>query len=303
MISRHLTYYAGHPVRDFDPDKGIEKPNYIYRISISWDDSDWEEKFKQLTNDPLAEQMHGFVAGAWMGEYYDKTSGIAVDNLVNAADKLPNLHALFIGDITYEENEISWISQSNLGALFAAYPALTHFGVRGGNGLRLGRIEHTNLTRLVIETGGLNREVVQDILQSDLPNLQHLELWIGTEEYGRTVEVEHFAPLLTENLFPNLRYLGLRNAQIADEIATTIVNSPLLDQIETLDLSLGVLTDVGGRALQNSERVRGLKKLDLHRHYLSDKLMDGLRELPISVDVSEAQGDDEDEWRFVAVGE
>ncbi len=303
MISKHLTEFADHPVHNFDTEKGIEDPNVIYRISVGWDDTDWEKRFIQLIDDPLVGQLHGFVAGAWMGEKYDRTSAFVVEHLVNVAARWPNLHALFIGDMTYEENEISWINQSNLGALFTAYPALTHFGARGGNGLRFGRIDHPNLTHLIVETGGLNYEVVQDILQSNLPNLTHLELWIGTEEYGRSVEIDNFAPLLTENIFPNLRYLGLRNAQIADEIATTLVNAPLLDQIETLDLSLGTLTDAGGRAILNSERVRGLKKLDLHRHYLSQDMMTALRGMPIAVDVSDRQDDNDGDWRFVAVGE
>ena len=303
MIHSHKTQFAGYPIEPFDPSVGITKPDHIYRITAEWEGPNWSDLMAQYLENPEAANSRGLIVGAWMGDQYDRDSNVAVEALVNATAKLPKLHALFIGDIVGEENEISWIEQSNLGGLFATYPQLTHFGARGGNGLRFGRFDAPNLTTLIVETGGMNAKTATDILRSSMPNLEHLELWIGTEDYGRSVEIEMLAPLLSGNLFPNLRYLGLRNADIADDIATAIVNSPLLDRVETLDLSLGTLTDIGGRALLNSERVRNLKKLDLHHHFLSDELMAQLEALPLIVDVSGQEDDEDGDWRFVAVGE
>jgi len=70
--------------------------------------------------------------------------------------------------------------------------------------------------------------------------------------------------------FPKLNYLGLRDSEIVDELAKEIGTSPLLDQIKILDLSLGTMTDEGGKALLECEKIKNLQKLDLHRHYLSE---------------------------------
>lgn len=332
MFDHHLTQFAGHTVRFYTPEQGITHPDDIYRISTRFDESNWGGNFEKFMADPRVGQAKGVVIGAWMGDTFDTESAFARDALVASAEKLPNIHAIFFGDITCEENEVSWIEQTDLAPILRAYPNLTHFGIRGGNELRFGQtppptsndndvkgllkkfftpnkanqprrgVSHTKLTSLQVEAGGLDHEVVTDILQSDLPNLTHLELYIGTDEYGRTTEASHLAPLLEGNLFPKLRYLGLRDADNADDIAVAIANAPIVKQIETLDLSLGTLTDHGGQALLDSPTIRQLRKLDLHYHYLSDDMMQKLAALPLAVDVSDQQ-QSEDDWRYVAVGE
>jgi hypothetical protein len=109
---------------------------------------------------------------------------------VAARDHLPNLTAIFLGDIIIEENEISWINQSDVSPLFTAYPALEHFRVRGGNGLIVGSIRHERLKSLIIESGGLPAQVVRDVAAATLPALEHLELWLGTEEYGGDAPID-----------------------------------------------------------------------------------------------------------------
>lgn len=302
MIDHYLAEFAGRPVYPFDPAQGIAHPNAIYRISSDWDDPNWADHFAQFVADPRAREARGVVIGAWMGDDVGISSEQAVRALVRAAPQLPHLQAIFLGDILAEEAEISWIIQSDLSPIFGAYPALTHFGVRGGERLKLGHMDHANLTTLIVETGGLNHQVVVDILNSNLPQLRHLELYIGTDEYGRTTEVAHLEPLLAAPTFPNLRYLGLRDAENADAIATAVANAPILDQLHTLDLSLGTLTDEGGRALLRSPRIQRLQTLDLHFHYLSDEMMAQLAALPMAVDVSHPQEEDRG-TRYVAVGE
>jgi hypothetical protein len=111
-------------------------------------------------------------------------------------------------------------------------------------------------------------------------------------------------PLLSGKLFPKLKYLGLRNCQHADDVAAVVVNSPLIQRIETLDLSLGVLTDDGARALLKLPASPTLKKLNLHYNFIGADLIRQLKALPLTVDASKPSSmDSEDEWRFVAVGE
>lgn len=229
-----------------------------------------------------------------------------VDALVEAREKLASLKALFLGDIISEENEVSWIEQTDVSPIFEAYPNLEYFGVRGGNGLRLGSIQHEHLRTLVVEAGGLPREVVHDIQRSDLPALEHLEIWLGTPDYSGDTTVEDLAPLLRKSLFPRLRYLGLRNSAIADEIASVFAFAPIVERIETLDLSLGTLTDTGAEALLKSPAIRKLKKLDLHYHYCSEEMVRRLENMGIEVDASQRQEIEEYDWGtslYVSLGE
>ncbi|MEZ6089608.1 MAG: hypothetical protein R3C05_16575 [Pirellulaceae bacterium] len=111
-------------------------------------------------------------------------------------------------------------------------------------------------------------------------------------------------PILSGDLFPNLKYLGLRNCQFVDDIAAVIVNSPLVHRIETLDLSLGVLTDEGGRALLALPTDGTLQHVNLHYNFLTSEVTKLLKKLPIKLDLSKpSHMEDDDEWRFVAVGE
>jgi hypothetical protein len=304
------TQFAGKTVVEWDPEMGIyDTVQTIYRISLTWDDSEagerWTDRFSRFLDDPASSGVTGLVVGYWGGWGQDSSQPI-VDALVAKRERLPELRALFLGEILQEECEISWITQTDVSPLFEAFPNLEVFRVRGGNSLRFGHLHHERLRELGVETGGLSRDAVHEIFSSHLPALEHLELWLGTEEYGADTTVEDFAPLLSGTLYPRLRYLGLRDSEIADELAAVLANAPVLERIRVLDLSLGTLTDPGAAALLASPAVRKLERLDLHHHYCSDEMMEKLQGLGIEVDVSEQEHPEDwghGEQRFVAVGE
>src|SRR5258708_5154207 len=288
----NLSELAGKTVIDWKPDQGLQDPTHtIYRIRVGFKGPEtWIDSFATFLQDPAVSQLTGLVVGMWSTEMMETEEAIeVVEALAAAREKLSRLKVLFIGDIISEENEISWIEQTDVSPLFNAYPNLEYFGVRGSNNLRLGSIQHEHLRTLVVEAGGLPREVVHDIQRSDLPALEHLEIWLGTPDYRGDTTIEDFAPLLRKQLFPRLRYLGLRNSAIADEIAPVFAYAPIVERIETLDLSLGTLTDTGAEALIQSPAIRKLKKLDLHHHYCSEEMVRRLENMGIEVDASERQ--------------
>lgn len=303
MIQENLTSWLEQPVSDYTPDSSIE-PGTIYRFRMDWDaETSMSELFASYTADPMAAQTTGIVIGAWFGDNSEMDSAELVQLLVGARHALPNLEAIFFGDIISEENEISWINQTDISPLFSAYPALKHLVVRGGNGLSLGgnmRLE--SLQSLIVQTGGLPASVLAEVLSLDLPNLEHLELWLGTNEYGWDGGLADLQPLLAGGLFPKLKQLGLRNSQIADEIAEALVSSPLVDRLESLDLSLGTLTDVGAGHLMKCPRLIRLKSLDLHFHYLTDEGMRSLLGVYPGAKLQDQQILDE-YGPYVAVGE
>ena len=327
-MNDNLTEFAGKKVADWDDAKGIQNPEQItYRISVEFDsDTKWLDRFAAFLEDANAAQVTGIIVGTWGDVATGETPAVVVEALTAARDALPNLTALFLGDITFEESEISWIVQSDVSPLFAAYPRLEQFRVRGGQGLRFGALQHAHLKSLIVETGGLPGVALREIMAANLPALEHLELWLGTEEYGWDGAVADLAPLFDGSLFPNLRYLGLRNSQISDEIAVALVNAPIMQRIRVLDLSMGTLTDAGAAALLTSPYIKNLDKLDIHHHYLSEEMVSRFTGVPapgaaaqpplaeidshlvhspglgIEVDGSERL-DDDPEDRYVAVGE
>lgn len=309
-ISSNLNIFLNKKVVDYSPKEGIQNPEeFAYRIRISYDDFEenitTESLIDAFAKDPKASIVTEIITGAFDYESSESTEGI-VNKLVEYKDIFKNVKAIFIGDITYEENEISWINQSNVNPVLVAYPNLEHFQVRGGTDLSFGKIEHANLKTLIVETGGLPANVVEEITNAQLPNLEKLEIWLGSENYGFSSTVEDFAVIMSGKTFPKLKHLGLMDSEIQNEIAIAVAQSPILQQLETLDLSMGILDDKGAQALLESEGVKKLKFLNLRHHYMSDDMMDKLKTIGIPInmdDQEEADQDDDEEYRYIEVSE
>jgi predicted DNA-binding WGR domain protein len=302
-IGQNVGTFIGKRVVDYDPEKA-PKSDVVYRFRSDWEDNSIIPNLEKFLESDAALETNAIVLGAWHGDDPEQTSVDVIDLIVKSKDRLPKLAAIYIGDITSEENEMSWIKQSDLSPLLEAFPKLQLLRARGGDGLEIRSPKHENLRALALETGGLDVGVIRSICESDFPNLEYLELWLGIDEYGANHAVADLQPILSGRLFPKLKYLGLRNCQHADDVAAVVANSPLLGRIEALDLSLGVLTDEGARALLKMPQSPTLKKLNLHYNFISADLIKQLKALPVSVDASRpADMDTDDEWRFVAVGE
>jgi len=309
-VSSNLDIFLNKKVVDYSKEEGIQNPGeFVYRIRISYDDfedgTSVESLIDDFAKDPNAGQVREIITGAFDFESSNSTEGI-VGKLVEYKGVFKNLKAVFIGDITFEENEISWINQSNAGPVLGSYPDLKHFKVRGGNDLSLRKLEHTNLKTLIIETGGLPPNVVREVSNAHLPNLQKLELWLGSDNYGFDSKVEDFAAIISGKPFPSLSHLGLMNSEIQNEIAIEVSKSPVLNQLEVLDMSMGILDDKGGEAILNSEGMKNVRHINLRHHYLSDAMMSKLsaRFPGINLDDQEEADDDGDEsYRYIEVSE
>ncbi len=312
-INEHLTAFMGKPVVEWRPGEPLADPaNQAYRITLSFDDDDegkvWLDLFNEFLQQPNITEVTRLIIGLWNSadDAYELTADLVYQALIAAREQLPNLVGLFVGDITFEECEISWIKQGDFGPVLAAYPNLRHLVARGGEELRCTHRQHDQLETLIVQAGGLPQVVLADLLAVTLPNLQHLELWLGTEQYGGDIAVSDLDPLLFGNHFPQLRYLGLRDYELVDQLAPVVAQAPILQQLQVLDLSLGNLSDDGAQALLHNAGIRNLKKLDLHHHFCSDEMMARLAALPIAVDLSEQEQPDEYDGelhRYIAVSE
>ncbi|MFB7936304.1 STM4015 family protein [Streptomyces sp. NPDC056049] len=317
-LATHLEEFHGLPVLDFpDADARTELPDaaaVAWRVSTPTycdpGDEKWGARFERFLKTVDTRRVRAIVVGGWE-EAYENSSAGAVTALLGANDRLTALEAVFLGDMNSEDCEISWIIQSDVTPLLAAYPALRELGVRGGTGLAFPSLRHTGLETLVVESGGLGAEVVRGIAGSDLPALENLELWLGTDEYGGDSSPEDLAPLLSGEAFPALRGLGLCNSVVQDRVAAAVASAPVVARLDRLGLGMGVLTDEGGAALLDGQPLTHLRELDLEYHYLSDAMREritaALAPHGVRVVLDEAQSPEDDGdgdvWRYVAVAE
>ena len=321
-LYEHLNSFAGLPVVDFGEPYGrlewnaaadapTEPAAVAWRVSAWEEDEHWDKDvspaflgaFEAFLSSPVAPVATALVIGSWG---YAAMNSVPLGAICDAAPRLPALRHLFIGDILSEECEISWIKQGDVSPVFEAYPRLHTLRVRGAEDLALRPLRHDTLRELAFESGGLPALIVRAVGECDLPELRHLELWLGTDNYGGDATVEDLAPILSGARLPALTYLGLRDAEIADLVAAAVAGAPVVARLQTLDLSLGMLSDIGGSALLAGQPLTHLRRLDLHHHYLSEalvaRLTGELEPAGVEVDLSERLQEDAED-RYIAVAE
>ncbi|WP_242886850.1 STM4015 family protein [Actinomadura litoris] len=313
-IYHHLEEYAGLPVHRFPyREEGVEDDgdaealpapaDVAWYVGTGFEAEPFDDVFARFLEAVDTTQVTALLIGYWGASYEDDT-GDPVAVLTRAAASFPALRSLFLGDIVMEEAEISWIEHSDITPLFTAFPRLERFDVRGAEGLQLSPIRSGALRVLRFESGGLPARIVQAVGASELPNLEHLDLWLGDENYGGDASVADLAPFLGGERLPSLRHLGVEDSRIQDEVAAAVAGAPVVARLESLSLALGVLTDQGAEALLSGQPLTHLRKLDLHHHFLSDAMAARLKAaLPgVEVDLSEQQKPDGD-WFYIAASE
>ena len=285
-IHEHVMTFHGLPVTDFAINEPPAGPT-AWRVFVGTYGADVEfaDHWAHFLDTVDTAAVTALVIGPWGEEMFNETADPAIELIAGAHDRFPALTGIFLGDVIMEEAEISWIHQGDITPLLTAYPRLTELVVRGSESLRLNPVEHNALRSLRFESGGLPGEVVRAVAESKLPALQDLSFWLGVEDYGATWQQADLAHILAGDTLGALRTLGLQNSDEQNSLARWAAESAVVRQLETLDLSMGTLTDEGAEHLLS---LTHLKSLDLHHHYLSDEMAQRLREaLPdVRVDLS-----------------
>ena len=141
--------------------------------------------------------------------------------------------------------------------------------------------------------------------------LSHGDMAPVLAAFPRLEEFADLEPVLSGRAFPRLRSLGLRNAEEPGMWIRALADAPVTPALHTLDLSRGALRDEDAAALLDAPAFRSLRRLDLHHHYLSEEMVERVRETftgaGVEVDLSERLEPDDDRYGeplyFTAVGE
>ncbi len=248
---------------------------------------------EEILADPEFPQVTQLIIGSWGSACEDDCQEI-LDGIRANKDKFAHVESLFVGDMDYEECEVSWILQGNYSDFWEVMPQLKELTIKGSMDLVLGDIVHQNLEALTIICGGLPVSVIQSIKKAKLPSLKKLVLYIGIENYGFDGNKDTIKALLEESDFPKLEYLGIEDSEIQDELVQVVLESKYMKQLHTLDLANGTLTDKGGELLLGKlPSYPNIKVLDVHYHYMSEEMEEKLKALPIEVDTSESNEPEE----------
>lgn len=288
-------------VEEFNPQVGITDPiGTAYALVEEW----WRRQeelpnlFKILIKDSQVSKIQALLCQM---SCHDSCS-LLVNALVTCKEQLSSLKAVFIGDMHDYEYKTSDVELSNMSPVLAAYPNLEVLQVRGCTigddyGLEFSPLRHERLKTLIVETGyELSRLIIDQICALELPALEYLELWLGSDEYyyysgdyseeGCSIEysaLKNLMPIISGEAFPELKYLGLCSSEYSDAIAEAIVDSPLINRLAVLDLSMGTLTDEGAKALLNCPAINRLHTLNVAGNILSTTMIQRLSQLNCQV--------------------
>jgi hypothetical protein len=287
----HLEVFGGLPVVDFgEPDQPVAAqtaPSKVaWRLRVDRDghrsSESWGDHFDRFLATVDTSQVQAVIIGCW-SDAWEVYAQLPRDLLVGAADRFPRLRALFFGEFISEEMEISWIPQVDITPLLHAFPRLEELWTRGGaafesEGLKLRPGTYPALRRLVMQSCGLPRAAVRGVAASQFPALEHLELWPGDKMRSSDAMVEDVGPILDGSGLPKLRHLGLQDSSFANDIAVAIASAAVVGRLESLDLSMGNMTDRGAQALFDGQSLAHLRSLNLRRNYLSEAMAGRLRD-------------------------
>jgi uncharacterized protein (TIGR02996 family) len=260
------------------------------------DKSDGGELLERLLAAPVGRLLRKLHVKLWLSSDY---AGIIA---ALAQARPPALRDLFIADFVFpDEAEMSWTSLGDVAALWPALPRLEKVILQAGS-FELGTIAAPMLRHFEVRTGGLSAQSIASICNARWPMLETLNIWFGDEGYGAEGTIESIAPILDGVGLGRLKHLGLMNCAFADDICAALGASRIVKQLDTLDLSMGTMSDDGAQGLaRDPATFAHLTKILLADNFLDDAAQGLLARLP-NVEIG-PQRDDAPEDRYVSVGE
>ncbi len=107
---------------------------------------------------------------------------------------------------------------------------------------------------------------------------------------------------MTNNPNQPREYDAVLGGHSPDEIAEAVADSPEIEFLKVLDLSMGTLSDKGAEVLLNCPMVKRLDILNVSENYLSDEMIERLQQLDMQV-ISNNQKRSNEDYRYCSVAE
>ena len=216
------------------------------RIAFDYDFADDGGSMKDLTRILLELPSARFLQDLTFGifDFEGENNYQQVIDLLVKTGQPKTLRSLFLGDFDFpEECEMSWSHVGNTSKLYGAFPGLRRLVLQGGGEIALGDVVLPELRHFELRSGGVKVKVVRSIAKARWPKLEHLEIWFGSRSYGADAGVKDIRSILDGEGLSNLKYLGLKNFEFAEELCRALPDAKVLKQLETLDLSMGTMDD------------------------------------------------------------
>jgi len=204
----------------------------------------------EVLRHPSAKFLRSLIVGCVRSGDQDNSTLAAT---IMRAEPKPPLRELEIADFDQSEINTIDISRAPIGDLTGlgqAYPELETVILKGTGDVALWKLSLPRAKKFALRTSTMTKRTLATILAAAWPALEDLELWFGDVErgYGAECTVGDILPLFAKPL-PLLRALRLMNSPFSDEVVPAIASWVGAARLETLDFSLGTLSDAGANAL------------------------------------------------------
>ncbi|MBN3898237.1 MAG: hypothetical protein HWQ41_24075 [Nostoc sp. NOS(2021)] len=257
---------------NFNPKLGIinsSKNVYVFKSL---------EQVESLLQFPQVSQIQVLISQVTSEQLsYSNKFGYIVDILFDIHEYLSGLKAVWI------DTNISPTPLGDISAILKTYPHLEFLHIRNGCHLEFSPIRHKNLKTLIVDATDLNKVTFQQIYKLELPALEYLDLGFSNSGNNTLPNATEVAPMFSGNLFPNLKYLGLRGGKNYNKIAAALTNSVLIHRLIGLDISDGNLGDKGAELLLNCPAINSLAILNVSKNRLTKDMVQKLSKLKCQV--------------------
>ena len=225
-----------------------------------------DEVLADIVAHPSGRFLRRLVLGQQTGTSYTYIAPLAA--ITRAQPE--GLRELVIGDFDATDMDLAHTRAGDLSPVLRATPALRSLRVKAGELRCAKRLDHPRLQSLSIETVELATREVNAILDGTLPALTTLEL--ASDGLGFT-QAQLLKLRSKKPVFPQLRHLALRGALDTYHLIEALLASPLLAQLETLELDRCDLDVTGAsRIIERAAAFAHLKRFAIRGTRLSAEL-------------------------------
>lgn len=175
----------------------------------------------------------------------------------------PRVRCLVADDVPHprrDTHQLTWVSLGDLTAAWPVFAQLEALHLRGSY-LTPGRIVLPEARAFTLVSSTFTD--VEALRAAHWPKLERLSVCFGDDSYVEAGASLDAVRALLREVPPTVKHLGLRNLPFTDELLPYLAKSPTLRQLETLDLSAGVLLDGAPALRTHVDAFRHLARLDV----------------------------------------